>query len=184
MGVGHAERLEDVLLDVAVECGARQRLDDEPQHVIVGVRVVVSGAGIKQELLRGEGPDAALERARVLVIVGDGHRRETARVVQQLSDRDACGRGLVGHADPGHIALHRRVELDLACLHELHHRRRRKCLAQRREQERRVGGDRTAAAVGDAHRGGWTIRSPATITTARPGMSAVDARSRGRCRSS
>jgi hypothetical protein len=90
MGVGHAERPEDVLVDISVERGSRHGLDDEPEHVIFGIRVVVSGPGLEQELCGGKGTDTTLQGPTILVIVDHGYGRETARMVQQLADRDPC----------------------------------------------------------------------------------------------
>jgi hypothetical protein len=71
-----------------------------------------------------------------------------AGLVKQVPHGDA-GRGdRVGQAEPGQVALHRRVQVDLARLDQLHDRQGGQRLGRRGQQEGGLRGDRPAGRAG------------------------------------
>ena len=100
VGVGHAERIEHVLLQVGVVVLAAGLLDDQAEEVVAGVRVTPARAGRELQRKGGEvghhlvaRPAVALEarvqRAVVRVV------RDAGGVVEQAGDRHVAGGALV-----------------------------------------------------------------------------------------
>ena len=166
-GVGHAQRLEDVLGQEAVERLARHHLDQPTEHV-GRHRVVPLGAGLEQQRHRRPHVDRAgqvevgraaplepgvavhgVDRVGVVEAVG-----EPGRVGQQVPDAHRLG-GRHGHrrlrrpaavdalvAERLDVAVQRVLQLEGALLVEHHRRHRRDRLGHRVDAPQRVALDR------------------------------------------
>ena len=127
-------------------------MHDQPQDRVVDRAVLVLLADRRRQL---DGPQLAnrpFERSVTRVAVAlerpPGLGRQAARLIQQVADGDYTGSVLVGDAEPGQVALYRRVELDLPRLDELHDRHGGERLAQRADDERRPRRHRPTRVVG------------------------------------
>ena len=173
MRVVHAERLPDVLLQVAAERLLGELLDDQPQHVeaeaVVPDRARLVAAAAPQ-------PERSMNSAPVMLLGGRRaaarkelvHRRGAAaaidqarRVPEQILDRDRTRRRdalddvlllRVEHRDLllgelRKILRHRIVDQQPALLVELQRRDRRHRLGHRRDVEDRVGAHRHTAGL-------------------------------------
>ena len=150
--MAHLQRTEDVLLDVALVGLSAHGLHDEPEHRVVDRAVLVRRThGLCQ--LGGaqlaDGPfqcvvtriPISLERPPCLC-------RQTAGLIQEVADGDLGGGTFVGHTEPGDVSLHRRVEVDLPRLDQLHDRQGSDRLAQGADDEGRLWRDGPPRLVG------------------------------------
>src|SRR5438034_11815641 len=96
--VMHREGRKDVLLDVGLIRLPRNRLNDKPQRIVVGVRVFVAGAHWSIEGDRRKIAHLLLHRRATSSRIG---LRYPAGLVQQLAHRDTCGGSGIGDAEPG-----------------------------------------------------------------------------------
>ena len=172
VAVAHAQRREDVALDVLRVGLAGGPLDDQPGQdvVAVGVRKRLSGGRDQRralQLVQGF-KSGAVGRAS-----DDGAargRRHPGGLLKHLAHRDAVGGPLVGKLELGHVLTGGRVKVEPAGVDELHRRQRREGLRGRTEQEgslRRRGA--ALAGIAEAARVG-PHRSPDTTATAKPGI--------------
>ena len=165
-GVSQAQRLEEAGADLVRQGRATDPLGEHPEHEVVGVRVVPTGARLEVRLADvlhrvGRIPDPAAIRQQLLVDRGmEEVVAQAAGVVEQLADRDL---GIDLHI--GQVRPHRLVEVDRPVMGQGQHEGRREGLAHARDGERRgrghgrLGGDvRQAAhadpraAIGEEHR--------------------------------
>jgi hypothetical protein len=124
--VGHAQRLKDVLVDVAVKGDAGDLLHNQRRQ---GIAVVA----IDKDLARGMGPRRHVgrqERAERLDapgvgVAGVGRVLETGRVGQEVGQGDGFRIGLV-KGKGRQVAVDVRIEIELALLDKLHHGGRHK----------------------------------------------------------
>ena len=138
VAVAHAQRSEDVALDVLRVWLAGGPLDDQPGQDVVAVGVLKRSPG---------GPDQrrALQLAQSLKsravdrAPDDGAAggcRHPGGLLKHLAHRDAGGVTLVGKPELGYVATGGRVKVEAAGIDELHRRQRREGLRSRAEQER------------------------------------------------
>ena len=138
-GVAHAQRGEDVALDIAGVGFASGGLDDQPQQVVVGVAVLERRAGRAAQLQRGQRPHLALGGVRAGVEIGQrdfpGRGGQAAGLVQQVAHGDGGRRPRVGHAEPRQIAPDGGIQFDPPRLRQLHHGQGGERLGQRADVE-------------------------------------------------
>ena len=162
-GLGHAERLRDLLRDHGVEGLAGHGLDDLSEPVRVDA-VLVAGAGVRDErrlearLLAGQDVGRSGQRLVADDVVVPEPIRHTGGVGDQVLDRRLRGRRAqprrvavepVEHLQVGPfraVPLDRRVEVERAALDELQRSDRRHHLGHRHDPEVGVDGDRIAFA--------------------------------------
>ena len=140
MAVAHAQRREDVALDVLGVRLAGGSLDDEPGEDEVAVGVLERRPGGAAGLVSRELPQR-LERGAVGRAPHDGPARglrQPGGLLKDLTDRDAVGCPLVGQPELRHVAACGCVELESAGVDELHRRQRGEGLRGRPEHERRL----------------------------------------------
>ena len=138
-GVPHAQRLQDVLLHVVVERLAGHALHDvaRQRRAVVGIRghlarwihalghPLLHPRRVAQVVLRVGGEqvlDRLLEARRVRHQLAQRHRLAVARRYPEIE-----------------VAVHVRVEVEPALLHQLHHRRPGEQLGDRAHPEQRAG---------------------------------------------
>ena len=138
VAVAHAQRREDVALDVLRVGLAGGPLDDQPGQDVVAVGVRKRRPGWRDQLrvpqlvqclkrgAVGRAPDDRAARGR----------RHPGGLLKRLAHRDAVGGALVGKPELGHVLAGWRVKVELAGVDELHRRQRREGLRGRPEQER------------------------------------------------
>ena len=152
-GVRHAERCEDLVLHELDVARAGRRLDEGggDGEAIVAVDAHVAGRGLEPrhrerlqdliEVSRHGSADVGV------AIVGS---RKARGVIEQHPDGDALV-ACRSHPERRQVGDERRVEVDDAAVHELHHRDGRKHLADRADAEQRaVGSCLTCIAIGEA----------------------------------
>ena len=130
---GHAERLEDVLLNVVVVAQPRDIGDDQsgqlraPVRVRGHVAVVEVPAGGRTNALRHVSDQRLhrVEQSRVAVEnqIPDGTVLETGAVGHQVANRDRLTGVGVRHRELGEVGVDVGVQGNLALFHQLHQRR-------------------------------------------------------------
>ena len=140
VAVAHAQRREDVALDVLRIGLAGRPLDDQPGQDVVGVGVLERRPGWRGERRAvqlaqcfksgtvGRAPDDRAARGR----------RQPGGLLKHLAHRDAIGGPLVGKLELRHVLTGGRVKVEPAGVDELHRRQRREGLRGRTEQKRRL----------------------------------------------
>ena len=117
-------------------------LHDQPENVVVGVGVLehLTGAMFDFGVAQGRNPLAEGAVAHVVAEHGlvRGALRQTARVVEQVADRDRGRCRLIPHAEGGKVGHHGRVEIHLSLLDQLHDRQGREGLRGGGQDERRL----------------------------------------------
>ena len=120
----HLQGVEDLRLDVALVGAPGDRLHDQPQDCVVDGAVLVGLADRCCQLDAAQLANCLLQRRVTDVAVAlerpPGLGRQAARLVQEVADGDLRGSCLVRDSEPGQVALHGGVELDLPGLDELH----------------------------------------------------------------
>src|SRR4030095_3304690 len=121
----HAQRREYVRREIRLERLARDLLHDQSEDLVVAVAVLIRRADGGGQRNVTQVAHALLERVRRGGGIGERRaasgRRETARLIEQLTHGDARRRVGVGYAKPWQVALHRRIELHSTRFYQLHH---------------------------------------------------------------
>src|SRR5947209_6055592 len=130
--VMHAERLEDVPLDVRRVRLAGNNLDQQTEGDVVHVGVLEGRANGTSQLNSAEAPHCVVDRfvIRACLELFDGGFRNAACLVQQLSRSDRARNSAVGCAEIRQITLDRSIKVQLALLNELHYCERGKRFTQ------------------------------------------------------
>ncbi len=148
VGLGHAEGVQDLVLQVVGVASPGRALHHQAGEDVVGVGVAPGrpggrgqprGAELGDRRTRGPLHGRGQDRAAGEVV-------EPAGLLQQVPDRDRPDRFAVGEPELGDVAGDRCVEGDLPGVDELHDRQCGERLGGRADDERRVGGDRVTVA--------------------------------------
>jgi hypothetical protein len=148
-----SERFEQVFPERPVEGRSGDCFDNPTGEDEAGIAVRPVLAGLVQLAHRTQ-PGDICSQCIVASAEVVGHEIggiDTARVRQEVADRDASGCLSVGEPELRHVGADRRVELHAAALHQLHQQRRHPDLRHGADEEAGVGRHRhTRVAVGDA----------------------------------
>src|SRR5260370_164087 len=116
--VVHLEWSKDVLVNVHAVVLPRDGLHDESEDDVAIVGVFEAGT---YQSVRCDGAQVAHKLFdRLSSRYAWYNRWESARHVQELAYRDACGGCTIGETKPGKVALHRRIQCHFACFDQLH----------------------------------------------------------------
>ena len=149
VGVVHLQGLKHLGLNEFLPRPARHRLQHgaEQHEVEVAVFVTLAHRAVERhgaeptcQVLDAGG--AALQQRRDAI-----RARKAAGLVEHVAHCDARRRFAVCHTEPGQVALHRRVHIELAGVDGLSHQQRGERLGDRADRKRRVGADGRATPV-------------------------------------
>jgi hypothetical protein len=137
-----------VLVKVGAKIFSAGHLDQQARNDIIEIGVRKSRPNGPGELEGAERSHPLLDRllaapshAGLAIIAADA-----GGVREQVTHGNAC-RGLwISQAEPGEILLHRRIQVQLACFHQLHHGQCRDTLGEGADDQRCLGRHGAAAA--------------------------------------